>query len=547
MKILSRGEIVERKESILEKNFFTYRRVADRGYKPKSTTNTPSPLTKTGTADFKEGLVVYFSNLSEELLKKIETKLKAPAEKQETFELPPPGDLTFYGKSSFDLVKVAVEYLGGSKISSDNDIRLFANGLSSAKSIQKIYGMPVQADRGETYTKIRKHAVDLVKEIESSFEHPDKWCPADIYIYNNPNAGKTAMETKNLYIDDTSLNAQFQSEKNNTSDKILAISLKEEVAQGGGGASFAKVLRREENYPSAEKIENYDLSSLIYHYNKAINIKTAPNVAIQDIAFGYYHAKKIKGAEEIADDLLSTIKNTLGSDVNFNTDGASDFDIANDVKRLFIAKQKENPNIKVSIEKTLDSKVGKLIANYKREIIKEYLDSRDEFVDSIRPFVKNIPAPANTDTTKSSYLLAKSGCYKTAAYVLNGLKSQGLNIPPTFKTIMKQKNPFVAWTAYAIGMAGISPTFFKIIGSATVGQLAKVETFYGDGFLNLDDRSDMAIKDSPTARGFNVEFITKVTLEDSGKTAPIKKYAVELSFQNSGETVAVKVSEMKEV
>ena len=99
-------------------------------------------------------------------------------------------------------------------------------------------------------------------------------------------------------------------------------------------------------------------------------------------------------------------------------------------------------------------------------------------------------------------------------------------------------------TAYAIGLAGISPTFFKMVGNAKGGE-AHVETFYGSGFLNLDEKEKVVIGDTPGKKGFLVEFITSVRLEDTKSAKPIIKYKVSLDFRFSGEQINIEVSKLK--
>jgi hypothetical protein len=94
-------------------------------------------------------------------------------------------------------------------------------------------------------------------------------------------------------------------------------------------------------------------------------------------------------------------------------------------------------------------------------------------------------------------------------------------------------------------MAGISPTFFKMIGDSK-GKNAKVETFDGSGFLNLTDKSDVIIKDSDENKGFSVEFITKVTIQNKPNSKVLKRYKVVMQFVYGGDQIKIEVSELKE-
>jgi hypothetical protein len=507
-------------------------------------------LTDTSTPDFKEGLVVYFANLDENTLLSIENKLKSPSAEQKVLKLPLPGDKKFYGAKSYDSVLIAKEHLSKDKIVLKNDIRLFANALSIAKKIQQIYKKPVQADRGESFSEIRKKAVSLVNNVYSNFsKYPDKWCPADIYIYNDTDSLQKALNAKDALIGNDSLNAQFQSNLTKTSKKILGISLKEQVAQGGAGGSFENILTRKENYPKSPKITYYSLYSILLKYDKSKKnqdnassvgyISTAHASAKNMISIFGKRGIPVKGLKQVESNLEETLKNTLGK-IKPKPDGKYDSDY---VKTVFnekgIKKIKYAPNLEKSIKTVInDTNEG---------AVKEYNKNVNTFYNSLKFLGINTPKvrPA-TQLSSTRVMLAKSGCYKTAGHVLNGLNSGKLGIPESFKTIMKQKNPFVAWTAYAIGMAGISPTFFKMVGNSTVGGIAKVEPYYGNGYLHLDEKEDVKIIDNPEASYISIDFVTKVTMEDSPKSQTVFRYKCTLTFDGAGDQVKVTVSKIEE-
>ena len=145
----------------------------------------------------------------------------------------------------------------------------------------------------------------------------------------------------------------------------------------------------------------------------------------------------------------------------------------------------------------------------------------------------------------SETLYKKSSCYLIAEYLLSGLNSEQLQIPTAYKSIMPKKNAFVALTAYAIGMAGISPTFFKLIGKSS-GLDADLEPFYGDGFLNVDENTTTKIVDTNEYKGFYVEFIATVSKSASKKAKIMNKYKVTLDFRYAGEALNIEVSDLKE-
>jgi hypothetical protein len=543
MKIYSRKELTENNELILK----SIRKVL-------YPINEVTTLQNTSTPDFKEGMVVYFTNLNSNKLKQIEEKLKSSAENQKVLNLPDPGDKKFYGDKSFESVLIAIKHLSNDKIVLQNDIRLFANALSIARLIQSIYGKPVQADRGILFTEIRKKAVELVSKTYSNFpKYPDKWCPADIYIYNDKNSSQKALNAKDVASGYDSLNEQFQSDLKNTSKKILGISLKEQVSQGGAGGSFEKILTRNENYKSLPKTSYYSLSRILSNYAKSKKNENN-SASVGYISTAHANAKnmidifitkrgmKVKGLKQVESDLEETLKLTLGK-IKSKSDGKYE---SSYVQEIFDTKGVK----KIKYAPNLEKNIQILIKDTKEESIKEYNKNRDIFLKSLKDLnIKNIkiPKPRPASVLSPSVMLSKSGCYKTAGHIIDNLNSEKLGIPESFRNIFKQKNPFVAWTAYAIGMAGISPTFFKMIGNSTVGSVAKVEPFYGNGYLHLDDKEEATITDSETGSYITIDFITKVTMNESEKSKTVHRYKCSLMFDANGDRVTVKVSKIEEV
>jgi hypothetical protein len=536
MKIYSKKELLENNQSILNSIDYLLHGL-----------NELTNLKDTATPDFKEGMVVYFTNLSPNTLNQIEKKLSLPKKEQSKLKLPNPTNKSFYGDKSFNLVDTAVKHLSDDTVDNQNEIRLFANALSIARLIQSIYGKPVQADRGDLFTKIREHSVQLVSDVEPSFQkRPDKWCPADIYIYNDGNSANLALTSKTLNIGKDSLNAQFQSDPKKTSKKIFGISLKEEKAQGGAGGSFEKILKREQ-YPESKKISNYSLLSTVFHYERSKKYENT-STSVSEISTAHASALnmlnpkfrgKFKGAEKVVSDLETTLKLTLGNKLTKNANGKYDKKYVSD---LFSEKKLKSIKYAPTLEKSMNT----LVKNLRSDSEREYTSMRNSFVNTLKEMKINPPAQHNIKNLPIKIMLAKAGCYKAAAYVLNGLNSGNMNVPKLFKNIASQKNPFVAWTAYAIGMAGISPTFFKMVGKSTLGQLGVMESFYGDSFLNLDEKTEIKISDTDKRMGFSVQFITKVTREEVSSSDVVKRYKVNLSFQSGGDVITISVIELKE-
>lgn len=505
-------------------------------------------LKETNTPEFKEGLVIYFSSLPETKLTMIEKKLSLVEKDQKKLVLPIPKNDTQYGSKSYRLVTDAIKHLSEDVVES-TEKGFYYNALSIAKKIQSIYKKPVQADRGnQTYFKLRTKAVGLIRDGFGTSTTADKWCPADIYVYNDPGVVSKLLSSKTINLGPESFNAQFQSDITKITEGVTGISLKEEESQAGKAASFLNLLTRKENYPDAPTISSdarYILS-IAYNYGQAsTNLQKNPQKAIGYISTAHASATilspKIKKAELVQKQMLEILKSTFGDkDLKSlqNKNGRYD---KRAVRDLFGQKDLKTFVIPPSVKKDIDNLFSKVRTQYENE----YEKARKSFLDVL---TKNkIDVPSQTPNIKSidmETLLKKTSCYLVAAWVMDGINSENLNIPNIYQTIIRERNAFVAMTAYAIGMAGISPTFFKMVGNAKGGE-AHVETFYGSGFLNLDEKEKVVIGDTPGKKGFLVEFITSVRLEDTKSAKIIIKYKVSLNFRFSGEQINIEVSELK--
>ncbi len=507
-------------------------------------------LRETNTPEFKEGLVVYFSSLPSKQLKLIEEKLSKPEDSQKKISLSEPDSDEHYGAKSYGLVIDAIKHLSNDIVKT-SEKGFYYNALSVAKKLQELFKGPVDADRGDgTYSKLRNKAVQLIKDGYEMSITADKWCPADIYIYNDSGAPAKMLTADSLNIGDDSFNAYFQTDIKNTKDGLIGISLKEEKAQAGKATSFFKTLERKENYPDAPKLSGNPkyILSIAYNYDQAVKAYSKdPQKAIGYIATAHASAdilsEKLKEAEVVKNDLLKVLKTTFGaSDLKSIKNARGRYDKDN-TRELFGNKKLKSFVIPGSVKTNID----KLFDSVRKKTEAEYNKARKQFLDVLAK--NNMEVPAQTPDLKSmgmETILKKTSCYMVASWVLDGINSKKLNIPPVYQSIIKEKNAFVAMTAYAIGMAGISPTFFKMVGSSK-GSAAHLETFYGSGFLNLDEKQSITIGDNPGRKGFFVDFVTSVKLEEKKSSKPVSKYKVSLDFRYAGEAINIEVSELKAV
>ena len=514
-----------------------------------SATNKKAPSTIEGAAtpEMKEGLVVYFATHDSALMEKALAKVTNQTNTS-ILKLPTNIDAKYYGQKSATLVKNAIVFLNENAITPNNS-RLYLNAISIAKLIQEKVGKlaPGRIDRGEIYSKVREHAVKLIQTKYELPADPDKWCPADIYIYGDAAAGLRALQTDELNVNDKSLNAMFNNEFKVTPG-IIGISLKEAKAQAGKATSFRQTLTRKENYPEATPLDAANKASmeLLYNLNQLRETsKNTPRLKIGYVAEAaqIIKNKKIKNTDAILTALDNTLKLTFkdfykssfGSKGGYNKEAARK---AFDVNKL----------TNIVKDKNLDKLISVYDTTIRTEAIKEYKKSRTKFLDTLKKLNFEVPSdsgkPGDMD---SETLFKKSSCYLVGEYLLSGLNSEGLQIPSGYTTLIQQKNAFVALTAYAIGMSGISPTFFKVVGSDTVANNAHLETFYGDGFLNLDNKGKTKISDSPLNKGFGVTFIVNVTLTETKNAKIQSSYKVDLDFRYAGDSLNIEVSKLTAV
>ncbi len=106
---------------------------------------------------------------------------------------------------------------------------------------------------------------------------------------------------------------------------------------------------------------------------------------------------------------------------------------------------------------------------YRKSIQKQatsiYNNYRKAFYTEVaRLKYKTDSGKSKLESTDPHTLLKKAGCYQIATWFITGLDKGGLAIPKELKSLSKERGAFVALTAYAVGMAGISPNFLKAKG-----------------------------------------------------------------------------------
>jgi hypothetical protein len=534
----------------------------------------PKPVSDTGV---KEGLVMFFATRPvkeldaaiEKILEKKDTQLKFDASVISKNKDKYDGNPTAADKTT-----QAIEYLNTQVITDASLKKLFLNGISSGKYLSSTVGggngIPIQSiDRGDTiFGEIKKHAITLVKGVgvNISTGETDKWCPADIFVYGSGvNIGNIKKNAITLNIDEKSLNSLF-SETFTMPDagKILGVSLKEEKAQAGKATSFLTVLKRSENYPAVKPDETQSKFTALAYLFKAIRQQKDLGYISEAIGIIQKNRKEIEKIVKTVQvtELETALRNQLTQslvkvledpktkkqkkiylkDKELATILQNKNGIFDKTKtRDYISSEKLSKEFKLMNE--LETSMSVFNANVLQYANKRYKDAKKEFEKVLKASNFNEPTEKKQlDTQNSELLLKKAGCYDVASKVLNGVKDgKSLNIPPAFKNIILEKqNVFLAVTAFAISQGGISPTFFKLIGSESGGN-AHIKTFYSDGILSLQKGTDVEIIDSGEFAGFEVQFNSQI---QKGKQL-VDKYKVTLGFQYAGDQFKIEVTELK--
>lgn len=563
MKVYRKKEILENGQMILE----SVRNLIKRPLREETT------LRDTSQGWFKESLVVYFTTMTtDEQISSVEKKLSFEGNDQLKLKIKLPKITNFkqYGSNAEKTISDAIQHLV-EDIVLKTEKKFYYNAISIAKLIRKMYGGkvdPKKVDMGEDYAQIRTNAVKVASGISKELGAitADKWCPADMFIYNDLSDVTRAKNAKFLNVDvgnDISLNGLFQSDpESETSKGIFAISLKEQVSQGGAASSFKNILTKPKDFPDVGKIENIDALSVIYHLENFIlnysNPKSTPSFYFSNLSYAHASAKKLlerrsdspeikKSAKKVIDLVEYIFKSTLGDKIPPKTSprkgiGGGKYDS----KKINAAFQSANIS-EFKVPKGTKELVDSVSKNISDAAIQEYQKLRKDFLNDLKTAGYNPPitSPKLSEMKNDvKRTLSKAGCYKTASYVLSNMSKGIMKIPKEFATIAAQKNIFVAMTAYAVGLSGISPTFFKIRGSDKPDGNAHMEAFYGNGFFQLDDDSEIQIEDKPGNAGFIIKFISKVTRNKNKNSETVAKYETIMEYRSAGEQITVQVRKL---
>ena len=482
------------------------------------------------------------------------------------------------GSGATALQKLLADYNAGKP-----NINEFVNAITSAQYIKSNYGVPIaanQLDRGPGFDKFKQAAVGLISRtmgIDLRTE-PDKWSPADIFIYNQDaprNIDTLAKDNKTTIYD---INKLFTESITSTSGKIVGISLKKSKAQGGKALSYRKTLTKDKfELASDITVEAKEERSCLYLSSMSTSqAKSGKKLISNSDKFGYIaeiavnqKLNKDTAWTAVTNSAATTIKKTivnllkqcsvenkldtkakqaksktyqqmleLGDKIlkQKSQDAAKKFarTFFKSVKDANIVYDKSYDGLVTSFKTSKKSKAVKLCGNAKKNFLAA--------LDSQQYTIKDVTTPEVDNTVLRSY--KKASCYLLATWFLTGSKTGGLKMPSGFTAIAKQKDPFVAMTAYAIGQAGISPYFIKVKGAGDIvsklNQPAAADYMGGDGMVEVSKNKAVLIVDSENAAGFAVI----MELEVRKVKGASKKYKVTLDFRFAGEAINIEVSEI---
>jgi len=183
-----------------------------------------------------------------------------------------------------------------------------------------------------------------------------------------------------------------------------------------------------------------------------------------------------------------------------------------------------------------------------QKFIEHFKKYRNKFYGVVTEY--NVSQPSYTeDDIPIDTMIKKAGVYKFALFVSNREFFDQIKKALSKKNVGQQTmrqytNPFVALCAYAIGISGLNPTFWKVTGS-TNNTPPSVVKLQGDTILKFNGETDMEIVDNFKSTDMTIKYIVDSNIED-GTGTKNKKYKVSIQFRYSLDSIRVEVSEFKE-
>lgn len=510
---------------------------------------TPMSKPQTGNdTSLKEGLVCLFYDLykNKTLAATFEQLHKQSADKKAVINSTA---IRVFKKQLYTLYDANKSYYGAGKsmpqnldayviyvLQSKQELDTLTNAASAAQAIHKNISPKGRIIRNQTFDNIRALASKLIKQEFNISLVPDNWCPGDVYLVVNAGADAKALAAKTLNIGKDSLNAQFAENTN-----IIAISLKEEKAQAGKATTFANTVFTNSFKADLPSDVKYGTSS-----NKDLAKLSAKITRFEDYFGGerggrrsqsYINAVSREGKIESSINVIlqaANLPTRKTADIKF-VKGESAFYKAN--KDLFDDVQKAISKIK--------KQIGGADSLKKTE--ETFTKARKQFLQNVAKYNIEVTAEDSNKFAKAiskeneepvSVLSKKQAAYELASVIMDRWADKNAKISPAYKKIQAVSNPFAALTAFAIAQAGVSPSFWKAIGSARNLNGGHTDFFDAKMLVDIDTKtSKIKLIDSVKQSGFYLAYTTVM-----GK----KRYSTKLVFRFSGSEIRIEVQELKE-
>ena len=438
------------------------------------------------------------------------------------------------GKTAVKNLDEYVKYVWNS----GEELDTLNNAMSAAAAIHKTVTVNGTIIREKKFDLIREHAVKLLKQDYSLSLFADNWCPGDVYIIRNDAAVAKSLTAKSLnVIPGSNLNANFGKTLTEKTG-ILAISLKEQRAQAGKASTFNDTVFKKDYKATINPKQALGTSN-----NKDTVKITASVTRFNDYMNGSPKRKKSFINAISKSGKIHKSVNTILVAGGFPPIKSTDIIFSTNEAKFYADNKQIFTNIQAAIEKTK----GKFAdESHVKDTLKQFIASRNAFIVHMKALKVEVEtvksATFATDIEKSakpadvtSIFSMKTATYELATTIIDKWKTDIENISPAYKKIATMTNPFVALTAFAIAEAGVSPSFWKVIGSER-GPIGHASYFDTNDVIDIDTKtSSIKLVDTVGQSGFNLRYVVSVGS---------KKYQTQLDFRFASGTIRIEVTKM---
>lgn len=489
----------------------------------------------------KEGLVMYFASLDPKLLKLAETKIVDGSAAQLKLPINKVDDTYL---NAADVIN-NIDVLNKTKYPFDEKVKeKWSNAITSGKFLQNMYGAKIPAnliDRGSIFDKIKGSAVSLAVGEGIKGVDKDKWCPADIFIYGSSTTAAAALKSTQLRVQvdkSTCLNNYFaETFTKPADDRILAVSLKEDVARGGKATSYNLLLEKSLEYPKVASLSP-DLKTKLSAITQ-LNAYKMKNYNYGELSDALNNLEQIKNQTPTLSNLITSATLVLkvavinilaGKKVKLTNKTPTPKSLSNLDKSILAFAKSIYVNVLNTYEVEQLNYMSVLEANGQLKVTSKFETQTKTIEDG--EYIVNI----------IEELLKKTNCYIVATDLIDKLEIGIIKkIPEGLQQLAKIHNPFIALAAFGMSQAGYSPTFFKLVGDPKFNK-AHFDSFPSDGVITLSPKTEIKVIDNVNYKGFKTIYKVRQVSKSKGIS---KDYSVKLDFLYSGEQFKIEITEIK--